>query len=109
MDDLINTALNTYANYISSINGVLKIYLFGSFANGKPHDNSDIDLLVVVEDRLDAIKTAYKINRGIVDRKVPLDILVNRQSDFDGASTENTLQRIIKNEGVLVYEAQHSP
>ena len=107
MNDFINTELATYTDYISSINGVLRIYLFGSYANGKSHENSDIDLLVVIEDSLDAIKMAFKINRGILERKVPLDILVNRISDFEGAAIENTLQRVVKNEGVLIYDAQY--
>ena len=32
--------------------GVEKLVLFGSYANGTPDENSDIDLLVVTSDRL---------------------------------------------------------
>jgi len=108
MGDSVKAALLSYTDFISSLSGVLQIYLFGSYARKSQHENSDLDLLVVVEDNLDTIKMAFKINRGILKRQVPLDILVNRKSDFHGAAAENTLQRIIKNEGVLVYDAQQS-
>ena len=108
MSDTARKVLSAYTDYISSLAGVLEIYLFGSFATGKTHDNSDIDLLVVIEDKLDAIKMAFIINKGILKREIPLDILVNRKTDFDEASVENTLQRIVKNEGMLIYEAKYS-
>ena len=108
MNDSVKSTLDTYTDYIVSLGGVLQIYLFGSQTKRDQHENSDIDLLVIVEDSLDAIKMAFRINRGILKRQVPLDVLVNRQSDFIGAATENTLQRVIMNEGVLVYDAHHS-
>jgi len=106
MNDTVKTALSGYTDFIISLGGIVQIYLFGSQINDKQHLDSDIDLLVVVDDNLDAIKMAYKINRGILKRNIPLDVLVNRKSEFLGAATENTIQRAIKNEGLLVYDAQ---
>ena len=91
-------------SYISSLDGVLQIYLFGSYASGTTHEHSDIDLMVIVEDSLNASKTAVKISKGLIgQRLIPLDILVNRRGDFAKAAAEPTLQNQIKNEGILLY------
>ena len=100
------TALDWYVSHISTIDGVLQVYLFGSHANGVPHDGSDIDLLVIIDDNLDVLKTAFIIQKGLANRVVPLDVLVNRESDFSNASGSTTLQSHIQKEGVLLYERQ---
>jgi predicted nucleotidyltransferase len=100
----VKMALDTYVNYISSLEGVEQIYLFGSHAYGTPHEHSDIDLMVVIEDSLNTSKTAVKISKGLIgQRLVPLDILVNRRGEFYKAANEATIQNQIKNEGVLLY------
>ena len=98
------TALDGYVPHISTIDGVLQIYLFGSHADGVPNDGSDIDLLVVIDDSLDVVNTAFIIQKGLANRAVPLDVLVNRESDFSNASSGTTLQSHIQKEGVLLYE-----
>ena len=105
MNESIREALENYVKYISSLDGVLRIYLFGSCANGTANERSDIDLMVIVDDRLDRSKTAITISKGLANRKVPLDVLVNRETDFNKASDEPTIQHRIKSEGVLMYGA----
>jgi predicted nucleotidyltransferase len=100
------TALDQYVSHISAIDGVSQVYLFGSHANGVPNEGSDIDLLVVIDDCLDVIKTAFMIQKSLANRVVPLDLLVNRESDFSNASEGITLQSHIQKEGVLLYERQ---
>ena len=106
MNDYIKSALDIYTEYISSLNGVLLIYLFGSHAYGTSDDCSDIDLMVVIDDKLDVIKTAYKIQRGLANRVVPLDVLVNKESVFYKAADNISLQAHIIKEGTLLYERQ---
>jgi predicted nucleotidyltransferase len=106
VNDTVKTALSTYTEYISSLSGVLQIYLFGSHAYGDAKDYSDIDLMVVIDDKMDVFKTAFKIQRGLANRIVPLDVLVNNESDFYKAAHGITLQAHIKNVGVLLYERQ---
>ena len=106
MNDSTKTALDTYTEYISSLNGVLQIYLFGSHAYGTPDDCSDIDLMVVIDDKLDVFKTAFKIQRGLANRVVPLDVLVNNESVFYQAADNISLQAHIIKEGTLLYERQ---
>ena len=106
MNDSIKTALDTYTKFISSLNGVFQIYLFGSHAYGTPDDHSDIDLMVVIDDNLDVFKTAYKIQRGLADRVVPLDVLVNNESVFYKSTDNLSLQAHIIKKGTLLYERQ---
>jgi len=106
MTDTVKSALSTYTQHISSVDGVKQIYLFGSYANGNPHSESDIDLMVVVDNSLDPLKTNMRINRALVGKRYfPLDILVNKASVFEEAAEAPTLQNRIKNEGVLLYAA----
>ena len=89
---------------IASIEGVSQVYLFGSYAYGTPHEQSDIDLMVLIDDNLEAFQTTLTVNTALAGKRViPLDVLVNRMSDFNGALGEPTLQQHIKDEGVLLY------
>lgn len=106
MNDTVKTALTIYTQHISSVDGVRQIYLFGSYAYGEPHAESDIDLMVIVDNNLDPLKTNIRINKALVGKRFfPLDILVNKASAFDEAAEAPTLQCRIKNEGVLLYAA----
>ena len=105
MSDEIKAELDKYIAFISSIAGVLQIYLFGSYANGEARKTSDIDLMVIVADYLDPFKTAYKIRRGLVETDFALDIAVNRISAFEAASVNSSFQKSIRENGVLLYVA----
>jgi len=106
MNEKIKQEIDKYIALISTLSGVLQIYLFGSYAYGEPEEYSDIDLLIVVEDNLDPINTTFKINQRLVGKRTtPLDIIVNRKRDFNKATNENTIQKHISDNGVLLYEA----
>ena len=97
--------IEKYVNFISSLSGVLQIYLFGSYASGESRRTSDIDLMVIIENALDPFKTAFTIRRGLADTDYALDIVVNRLSAFEEASVKSSFQRSIKETGVLLYAA----
>ena len=104
MNEKIKPVLDDYVATIASINGVSQVYLFGSHAYGTPHEQSDIDLMVLIDDDLEPFKTTITVNTALTGKRViPLDVLVNRISDFNGALGEPTLQQHIKDEGVLLY------
>ena len=103
MSEETRKEINKYIESISTFSGVLQIYLFGSHANGTSVENSDVDLMVIVENNLDPFKTAYQIRRSLVDSNLELDIIVNRKDAFDKASSEQTFQKNIKDHGVLLY------
>jgi len=100
MTDSIKNALNKYIEFISNQDGVLQIYLFGSCANGTTHERSDIDLMVIVDDVKNTGKMAVQISKGLAQREIPLDILVNRKTTFYKATENLTIQNTIKNTGV---------
>ena len=111
MGQVARAELDRYVSLISNRNGVMQIYLFGSFAYGSPTEDSDIDLLVVVDDGIDPIKMMREIKRGLFNKKISIDILVINITDFTERSKPDriTLQREIKSKGVLVYGQKRLP
>lgn len=85
-----------------------KIYLFGSHAYGQPNDDSDVDLLIVVNDsdlppRMKAVE-GYRALRGIL---VPKDIKVVTHSTFEKRSHWlSSIERVVADKGKLLYESR---
>jgi predicted nucleotidyltransferase len=50
MNNILQTELDTLAGIINNTVPVERIYLFGSYACGTPHKDSDLDLYVVLKD-----------------------------------------------------------
>ena len=101
----IKAEFDRYVSYISGMDDVLGIYLFGSYAYGEPTENSDIDISVVVRDGVDTLKMVQEISRGLCDRRYPIDVVADNISSFERLSEPGrcTLQREVKDRGVLVY------
>ena len=101
----VRAEFDRYVSYISQMDDVLNIYLFGSYAYGKPTESSDIDIYVIVKDGVDTLKTMQRISRGLYDRQLAIDVIADNASDFWELSSPErvTLQREVKNKGVLVY------
>ena len=83
------------------------IYLFGSYAWGKPNDDSDVDLMIVVSDDTlvdwDFKRGIHKSLWDIYD--FPMDIVINKNSNFANmAEHPSTLQFKIAKEGKKLYE-----
>ena len=77
-----------------------KIILFGSYANGKPTKDSDVDLVVIMPFRGRSAEKAFQI-RTRVDAPFPMDLLVwsptrARKGDF--------MAREILQQGEVMYE-----
>lgn len=85
----------------------LRLYLFGSFAEGRDTQNSDLDLYIVVEDDvqdLAALTTAaYRAVRKI--KKRPVDIVVGRAAQFETRKLTPSVENEVYRNGVLLYEA----
>ena len=85
-----------------------QIYLFGSYAYGSPHKDSDLDLFVVLKDevQLRDIDAAIKIRQAISEyQSMPLDLIVIKKSRYLERKTAPTLERKITREGLLLYAA----
>ena len=84
------------------------VYLFGSFANGTAHADSDLDFYIIVDDGekdLHAIAaSAYKAIRDVKQR--PMDILVGTKSGFDERKDQFTVENEVFHKGILIYESE---
>lgn len=83
------------------------IYLFGSHAEGRAGPDSDLDLLVVLnesaESRCQRSTRAYRALRGL---GVPKDVLVYTAREFDErARLPVSLERTIQDTRRLLYAA----
>ena len=82
-----------------------KIYLFGSFAEGTPHEQSDFDFYIVVKDGtkdlVDLTSQAYRAIRQIKRR--PVDIILGTESRFDERKDQPTVESEVYRKGVLLY------
>ena len=108
MNIKIKEALKIYVDKISSDEGVLRIYLFGSCAYGEPHKRSDIDLMIIIDDKFHTIKKSLALRKNLRGyRSVPMDMLVNRISDFENSQAFPSIQKTIKEQGLLLYERKH--
>ncbi len=66
-----------------------KVILFGSYAYGTPHVDSDVDLLVIADTPLDDTQAAVAVSRLIMPRPFPVDILVKTPAEVDAALKRN--------------------
>jgi predicted nucleotidyltransferase len=82
------------------------IYLFGSYAYGKPTDKSDIDVYIVIPDNTASISEIYtKIMVDLSIKKIFfVDLLVSRESVFNIRKTENVLEETVYQRGKILYE-----
>ncbi|MCH8165045.1 MAG: nucleotidyltransferase domain-containing protein [Planctomycetes bacterium] len=83
------------------------IYLYGSWAYGQPHRDSDLDLLVVVADSalgfFERSALAYRALRGI---GVALDVQVYTDNEFgQRAALPVSFERTVRTKGRLLYAA----
>ena len=81
------------------------IYLFGSYANGTPSEDSDFDLYVVIpDDGIRPIEAMRIIGSALYQQQTkPIDLLVSRVSDFNQRKMLPTIERAIARDGVLLY------
>ena len=82
-----------------------RIILFGSYAYGTPHQDSDIDILVIMETDRPLHKRPAAINRALAGLLIPKDILVYTPAEVDDLKDvpQAFVTQILK-KGVVVYE-----
>ena len=83
------------------------IYLFGSYAWGKPDEQSDLDLLVIVKNSDEkSYKRALRGIHSLSGMKIAKDIIVYTEAEFEELSSDvSTLCYKIAQEGIKLYEA----
>ncbi len=92
---------------------VQKIIVFGSVANGYVHEDSDIDLLIVMDtDYLpityeERLEYRIQIRRKIRDiaKRIPIDLLIYTRKEYQILTENmNAFMREIHDFGKVIYE-----
>ena len=84
-----------------------KVILFGSYAEGRATEDSDVDLLVVLRHRGDNVDKGLEI-RHRVDRSFPLDLLVKKPEEARRwASHGDSFFEAIVNDGRTLYARRY--
>jgi len=83
------------------------VYLYGSHAYGQPHQDSDVDLFVVVTDSVLPPHTravaAYRALRGL---RLPAEVIVATRAEFERrARWQSSIERIVLQKGRVLYES----
>ena len=97
-DQNLNEIVTKLKNHFQPV----KIYLFGSRANGTSTADSDYDLLLIVKDSaksmMDRMDEANFVLKG---RRFPVDVFIFTEKEFDEAKGQfQSIAYIVNNEGV---------
>ncbi|MBD3231118.1 hypothetical protein GF322_00490 [Candidatus Dependentiae bacterium] len=82
-----------------------EIYIFGSYAWGKPSVESDLDILIVIdESNQSSYVRAVKGYLALFDLSIAKDLIVYTKDEFEKAAQKNwTLANRVKKEGRKIY------
>ncbi|HOP65358.1 MAG TPA: nucleotidyltransferase domain-containing protein [Spirochaetota bacterium] len=89
------------------------IYLFGSHASGEADAESDIDIVVILDefvipaDYSERMKRKLLVRRALYElsRKIQIDIVVYTRGEFKQISELNTsFYNTLKSDGIVLYE-----
>jgi predicted nucleotidyltransferase len=90
-----------------------KIILFGSYANGNPNENSDIDIMVILDNNHVSKTYEERLNKKIfirnliieINRRIPIDILVYSKEELNMIKNHgNYFIDEIEKTGKVIYE-----
>ena len=99
--EVINKAINRLVKTYHP----LSIYLFGSYAWGKPTDDSDLDLLIVVDhsDQNDYDRPVAG-HHALWGLGIPKDLIVYTKKEFEREAQDvTTLCHKVYKDGIKVY------
>ena len=102
----IRQELDVITRIIVNTIPVEAIYLFGSYANGNPGKDSDLDLYIIFKDDLPIreLEAIFSIRKAVASvKKMPLDIIGIKQNRFLDRKLYATIERKIEREGVKLY------
>jgi predicted nucleotidyltransferase len=104
--DIPMSVIRRFARQVAERFQPERIILFGSYAYGEPHDDSDVDILVVMPAR-NQLDQAFKIHWAI-QPPFPLHILVRTPKNMKWRleEGESFLTEVVS-KGKVLYEANH--
>ncbi len=84
-----------------------KVILFGSYANGIPTEESDIDLLIIKDSDLPSHLQNRKVRKILSGFKVPIDVIVKPSKEFETyKDIIGTIMYPANKFGKVVYESR---
>jgi len=87
-----------------------QIILFGSAVRGEMTPDSDIDLLVVKEARINRREHEEKIYRNFFGLTIPVDVIVVTKEDIERYKDKvGTIIRPALKEGRMIYDINNRP
>lgn len=85
-----------------------KIILFGSYANGNPTPDSDVDLLIIMEIRSNYKETYRMVSSLLYPRQFPVDIIIKTPQEVEeaikGGKDNSFFIREILKTGRVLYD-----
>ena len=101
----IETEINQIKERFITELAPLKIYLFGSYAEGTASERSDLDFYIIVADDtrnvVDLTVEAYRAIREVQRRAV--DIIIGTKSKFERRKNCLSIENEVMEKGVLLY------
>jgi predicted nucleotidyltransferase len=105
MDEHQDAVRNLVDQIVQAVRPI-RVILFGSAARGESTINSDIDVLVVVDDDRHRRRTAQHLYRSVRGIGVPFDIIVAHPGDLERHKDNiGLIYRSVMREGREVYAA----
>ena len=99
-------AIRRYARQIAERFHPEKIILFGSYAYGTPHNESDVDLLVIMP-AYDVVNQSIRIGMAF-DRLFSLDLIVRTPEQVErGLMQNNWFLREVIEKGKVLHDARN--
>lgn len=82
-----------------------RIVLFGSYAQGKPRPDSDVDLLVIMESRKRPIQRAVEVAKSLRFYPFAMDIIVRTPKEIhERLQIGDSFYQEIVTHGKILYE-----
>jgi predicted nucleotidyltransferase len=102
-EERIRTITDTILESVDKKN-IKNIYLFGSYAYGRPNKDSDIDICIVFTDDTDITETYMRFAVPLFDKGIiPVDKLVYHESEFNAKKEKKGIVNTIITKGRLLY------
>jgi predicted nucleotidyltransferase len=106
--DISMPAIRKYARQVAEKFKPQKIILFGSFAYGEPNEDSDVDLLVVMNCP-NQVTQAVRI-RAAIESPFPMDLIVRTPKKLRQRIKEECwFLREVVEKGKVLYEKRNAP
>ena len=112
LKEFVEETLTVILEGIRSVTGQIvrqfhpqKVVLFGSYAYGQPTEDSDVDLLVLMDLDEPPLHVAAKIAAAI-EHPFPIDIVVRTPTEFVAAvQRKGVFATEVVTKGITLYEA----